>query len=226
MTNLVPHNEVLSSIHIIDNHAYVTSNELAKVFNKAHHKVLRDIQNLDCSDNFRESNFGLSSYRAGTRTYKCYNITRDGFAFLAMGFTGKEAAEFKEAYINAFNQMESVLKALPESTSQPQADYNYPLYTADPTTRFCANAVLTSEVILNQRQPEMELLRQLEQDGYDVRGPKVRLETMYQLIRQYEEIRLAMDEFTHKVSSWADHYKGYVPNRGKNVVFERDGRPL
>ncbi|EOT9412018.1 Rha family transcriptional regulator, partial [Escherichia coli] len=35
--------------------------------------------------------------------------TRDGFAFLAMGFTGKRAAQFKEAYINAFNQMEKQL---------------------------------------------------------------------------------------------------------------------
>lgn len=45
----------------------------------------------------------------GTRKLPCYQITRDGFAFLAMGFTGKRAAQFKEAYINAFNQMEKQL---------------------------------------------------------------------------------------------------------------------
>ena len=45
----------------------------------------------------------------GTRKLPCYQITRDGFAFLAMGFTGKRAAQFKEAYINAFNQMEQAL---------------------------------------------------------------------------------------------------------------------
>ncbi|EOS1856350.1 Rha family transcriptional regulator, partial [Escherichia coli] len=39
-------------------------------------------------------------------------ITRDGFAFLAMGFTGKRAARFKEAYINAFNQMERCLSGV------------------------------------------------------------------------------------------------------------------
>jgi phage regulator Rha-like protein len=48
-----------------------------------------------------------------------YRITRDGFVFLAMGFTGTKAAEFKEAYINAFNQMEKQLyeqKQLPATT--------------------------------------------------------------------------------------------------------------
>ena len=41
-----------------------------------------------------------------------YYITRDGFTFLAMGFTGKIAAKFKEAYINAFNEMENKLRGV------------------------------------------------------------------------------------------------------------------
>ena len=39
-----------------------------------------------------------------------YYIAKDGFVFLAMGFTGKIAAKFKEAYINAFNEMEEMLR--------------------------------------------------------------------------------------------------------------------
>ena len=31
-----------------------------------------------------------------------YEMTRDGFVYLAMGFTGKKAAEFKERYIGDF----------------------------------------------------------------------------------------------------------------------------
>jgi phage regulator Rha-like protein len=38
---------------------------------------------------------------------KEYQITKDGFAFLVMGFTGKVAAKFKEAYILAFNKLEA-----------------------------------------------------------------------------------------------------------------------
>jgi hypothetical protein len=40
-------------------------------------------------------------------------MTKDGFTFLAMGFTGKEAAKWKEAYINAFNKMAEQLSSNP-----------------------------------------------------------------------------------------------------------------
>lgn len=45
-------------------------------------------------------------------------MTRDGFTFLAMGFTGPRAAVFKEAYIQAFNKMEAELK----NRNNPYAD--------------------------------------------------------------------------------------------------------
>lgn len=38
-------------------------------------------------------------------------MTRDGFTFLVMGYRGKKAAAFKEAYIKAFNQMEKELNS-------------------------------------------------------------------------------------------------------------------
>ena len=36
-------------------------------------------------------------------------MTRDGFAILAMGFTGAEAMKWKEAFLDAFNKMEAAL---------------------------------------------------------------------------------------------------------------------
>ena len=38
-----------------------------------------------------------------------YIMNRDGFTFLVMGFTGKEAMEWKWQYIKAFNQMENII---------------------------------------------------------------------------------------------------------------------
>lgn len=38
-------------------------------------------------------------------------MNRDGFTFLVMGFTGKNANEWKWKYINAFNEMEERLKS-------------------------------------------------------------------------------------------------------------------
>ena len=39
-------------------------------------------------------------------------MTKDGFTFLVMGFTGKKAAKFKELYIRRFNEMEQYIKTL------------------------------------------------------------------------------------------------------------------
>lgn len=42
--------------------AVVTSLDIAETFEKQHSHVLSDIEKLQCSEGFRQSNFGLSSY--------------------------------------------------------------------------------------------------------------------------------------------------------------------
>ncbi|EOP4649194.1 Rha family transcriptional regulator [Escherichia coli] len=101
-------------IAIVDGQAVTSSLAVADFFSKRHDDVLKKIRILDCSPEFCARNFAETSIlvrqpNGGTRKLPCYQITRDGFAFLAMGFTGKRAARFKEAYINAFNQMERSL---------------------------------------------------------------------------------------------------------------------
>lgn len=87
------------------------SRDVAELFSRLHKNVLQGIQNLECSEEFRGLNFQLTSNkvpmpRGGYRTEQSYNMTKDGFTFLAMGYTGSLAARFKEAYINRFNEME------------------------------------------------------------------------------------------------------------------------
>ena len=88
-----------------------TSLKVAEIFGKEHSKVMRDITNLYCSDEFRAANFGGSSYTSEqNKQFPMYEMTKDGFTFLVMGYTGKKAAAFKEAYINRFNEMEAELR--------------------------------------------------------------------------------------------------------------------
>lgn len=88
-----------------------TSLKVAEIFGKEHSKVMRDITNLYCSDDFRAANFGGSSYTSEqNKQFPMYEMTKDGFTFLVMGYTGKKAAAFKEAYINRFNEMEAELR--------------------------------------------------------------------------------------------------------------------
>lgn len=90
-----------------------TSLQVAEHFQKRHTHVLRSIRNLQVSEEFSRLNFGPRDYfDERGKVQPMYDITRDGFAMLAMGFTGKEAARWKEAYISTFNAMEAKLRAL------------------------------------------------------------------------------------------------------------------
>lgn len=116
------------ALTVVDGKITTTSNQVAEHFGKLHKNVLRAIQNMECSDGFRQLNFepamesmtyvdsnGVQRTKSTSRIGH-YRLTRDGFAFLAMGFTGKEAAQWKEAYINAFNKMEAELLAQSRAT--------------------------------------------------------------------------------------------------------------
>lgn len=95
-----------------DGRNVTTSLIIAEIFGKNHAHVLRDIQNLDCPNEFRESNFGLSYYSSQqNKELPMYEITKDGFSFLVMGYTGVKAAKFKVDFINEFNKREDMLKS-------------------------------------------------------------------------------------------------------------------
>lgn len=106
--------EVATLCEVKQSQVVTTSLRVAEIFNKKHKHVLESIKRLDCSPEFREPNFRPSEipYQNGNikKMLPMYYITRDGFVFLVMGFTGKTAAKFKEAYINAFNVMEERLR--------------------------------------------------------------------------------------------------------------------
>lgn len=88
-----------------------TSLDVAETFGKEHKHVLRDIRELACSDEFRQSNFGPSEYvNEQNKKQPMFLMTRDGFTILVMGYTGDLAMKFKEAYIKQFNAMESTLQ--------------------------------------------------------------------------------------------------------------------
>lgn len=90
--------------------AAVTSLDVAETFGKPHDKVMRDIRELGCSEEFNIANFGDITYTdSRNRQQKAYVMTRDGFTLLVMGYTGELAMKFKESYIKQFNAMEAAL---------------------------------------------------------------------------------------------------------------------
>lgn len=100
------------------NQVMTTSLKVAEYFDRNHKNILRAIKNLECSDDFTKRNFELCyeiNHLQNNKPQPFYKMTKDGFMFLVMGFTGKTAAQIKEAYIDAFNWMAEQLHKMQNS---------------------------------------------------------------------------------------------------------------
>lgn len=87
-----------------------TSLAVATVFGKLHKDVLRAIGNMECSEEFSRRNFTPATYLDEQgKPRKMVEMNRLGFDFLVLGFTGKKAALFREAYVQRFHAMEAEL---------------------------------------------------------------------------------------------------------------------
>ncbi len=132
-----------------------TSLNVAEVFGKTHKNVLQAIENkiADIPQDFRELNFQLSNYevksgRNITKKLPMYYLTKDGFSFLVMGFTGAKADNFKIAYINEFNRMSEELEAKAKKTLPVSKKSERPPLT--PHTQKIADFQNTSERTINE----------------------------------------------------------------------------
>lgn len=103
---------------------FTSSLDIAKHFDRTHKDVLRAIDKVmeECGPEFGERNFALSSYvTEQNKQLRCYDMTRDGFTLVGMGFTNAAATRWKIAYIEAFNAMEAevrrFLPGIPENVS-------------------------------------------------------------------------------------------------------------
>ena len=114
MSNAVIINNCEVVFEVANDRAFTTSLSVSEVFNKQHKHILAKIAEIPAD--FREPNFRLTERKAKfgavVRSEPYYEITKDGFVLLAMGFTGKKAYKFKIEYINAFNRMADEIKRL------------------------------------------------------------------------------------------------------------------
>lgn len=102
-----------------------TSLIVAEHFGKAHKNVLQAIDNLEipsdfCRRNFQPTEISRPSPLNGApiRT-RAITMTRDGFALVVMGFTGRKAMEWKIRFLEAFNAMEAELRGRAQPANQP-----------------------------------------------------------------------------------------------------------
>lgn len=106
------------------NQLVVSSLQVAKNFGKRHDKLISEIERMYgeltdkwCAQNGGDPLFYKTTYthEQNKQQYPMFLMNRDGFSLLVMGFTGKEAMNWKLKYIGAFNEMERQIK---ESTGK------------------------------------------------------------------------------------------------------------
>lgn len=114
-------------VEIVDGIPTVLSTNVAAVFEKRNDNVIRDIEEIlrtlpeNRKDNFIETQIERpSNLGRGTVKSKAYRLTRDGFTFLVMGYTGEKAARFKWAYIDEFNRQQALLEDETSPQTQPE----------------------------------------------------------------------------------------------------------
>lgn len=96
-----------------DGELVVSSRQVAEDFEKRHADVIKAIEDkMKVNEILRSPKYFIESTYTdkSNRKSKEYLLTRDGFSFLVMGFTGAKADEWKLKYIEAFNKMEQAIK--------------------------------------------------------------------------------------------------------------------
>lgn len=95
--------------------AYIDSREVAKMVEKDHTKLLRDVRRYERQLN--EAKIGSvdlwveSEYEDGKGEVRpCYRVTKKGCEFIAHKLTGTKGAAFTARYIERFHEMESALR--------------------------------------------------------------------------------------------------------------------
>jgi Rha family phage regulatory protein len=150
--------------------ARVDSLYVAEAFEKEHKTVLRNIDAILAEDSgfspeFGRHNFEPTSYKdQWNRKQRCYAITRDGFTALAMGFTGKKAAQFKELYIKRFNEMEKFIKTLVSARQEfPLITENIKLLHENPKPYHYSNECdMLNRIVLGMTAKQFRLANGIE----------------------------------------------------------------
>ena len=104
MSNL----SLISSIQEVNGRLVTSSRQVGSIFGVEHKNVLQTLQTFNCSDEFRRLNFQPSDYLNSQGKFQPeVLLTRNGVMALVKKYNDPEAWVLKEAYMAAFDAMES-----------------------------------------------------------------------------------------------------------------------
>jgi Rha family phage regulatory protein len=211
-------------LNVKNGEVFASSRDVAESFGRNHRDVTRAIDVLVEHEpslrlrTFTQTQIERITPTGGAVLDRAFEMTRDGFTLLAMGFTGAKALKWKLRYIEAFNRMEAELRDRP---ADPMAVLNNPAqlrnllltYSEKVTTLESQNAAMVPKVAAlnriaeldgsfcvrdaakNLQIPENILWRYLRSNGWVYRRPGSPGEIGY-------STHLANGDLTHKVMEY------------------------
>ena len=142
-------------IDVIDDKFLVSSKTVSNDFKKRHDNVLRDIENIKKDVlNFEEMFIEEKVSDSYGRPQKAYLMNRDGFSLLAMGFTGKEAMEWKVKYIQAFNAMEKAWNTPEQIMARALRVADQAVNSLKERCTFLGGQVVEQQKVIEELQPK------------------------------------------------------------------------
>lgn len=193
--------EILAVDVKIDNDQMVTtSKNMAAVFSKRHDHILRDIEELKKDlPNFGEMFYEIEIPDVYGRLQKAYEINRDGFTLLAMGFTGAKAIYWKLKYIEAFNKLESIYNS-------PEQIMAKALRLADKTIASLNQQIEQKDKVIEEQKPKA-----LFADAVSASSTSILIGDLAKLICQN-----GVDIGQRRLFSWLRD-KGYLVKSGDSM---------
>ena len=170
-----------------------SSREVAKRFRREHKNVLTAIRQLLVAENSATKFFHESAFEYRGQKFPEYLMNRDGFSLLAMGFTGKEAVQWKLKYIEAFNQME---KQLTEQRQEELSDH---------------------DTLLRQTIRDVAIARR--NLSVARRNHEIRMESLNKARKLLSEVHSLYDEYSKKEKEAAQAVHSYEVNLDRQISY-------
>jgi Rha family phage regulatory protein len=151
--------------------AWVSSRDVSKLFEKEHKHVMETIRERilpDVSEEFSRSNFRPSNFKDSRgKKQPEYLLNRKSFSMVVMGFTGKKAMAFKEAYIEAFEQMRTVIdtRQLSKAGYKEMTSAIADKLGKEPKT-FAKEADMINQIVLGMKASDFRAINRIEENGF------------------------------------------------------------
>ncbi|WP_238392804.1 BRO family protein [Buttiauxella sp. 3AFRM03] len=215
------HNVTFNPI-VADQQVWLTSAELAKALKYSSTKSISTLFSRNADEFTPAMTQVIEMMTSGNYRKKVRVFSIRGAHLVAMFSTTPVAKEFRRWALDVMD------KEVGTSPIKRRANFNFPIETADPHDRKFGNAWMTPRVILDEknRAPELELLAQLEKEGYDVTGARIRIHAMYGITKQLVEMQKELSLAKRLMSSLNDVITNQTHERGANISFTGNNKGI